>query len=313
MTELTQLLGILIADIEADSPVALCVVLKKHGSAPQVPGATMLVRSDGSTIGTVGGGAVEAEVRRRALELLRDDRSVILGLSLEDDYGWDDAPICGGSMTVGVMPVTRATDIAPFRAALDNARARKSAHVPIVVEHQGKRLEYRLHLEVPPTLLIAGAGHVGQAVARLGVDLGFHTVVIDDRPDMASQERFPEGVELIVDKIAGALRDYPIDTSCYVVIATRGHKHDHDALAAVIDRPAGYIGMIGSQRKSAAILSTLADAGVSQYLLDRVHTPIGMSIGALTVSEIAVSIAGELIQTRRQTTPEVVEGPIELS
>lgn len=311
MSELVPILEALVADVEAGRPVAICVVLERLGSAPQTPGSTMIVCSDAGMLGTVGGGAVEAEVGRRALELLRESRSALLRLPLDYDYGWDDKAICGGEMSVGVMTVAGETDVKPFRAALESARQRKPAQVPIVVEHEGKRLEYRLHLEVPPTLVVAGAGHVGQAVARLALELGFHVVVIDDRPEIASRERFGERVELIVDDIAGALRDYSIDAGCYVVIVTRGHKHDHDALAAVIRRPAGYIGMIGSRRKATAVLQALANAGVSEDQIRGVHTPIGVPIGAVTVNEIAVSIMAELIQVRRRTTPKVVEGPIE--
>jgi xanthine dehydrogenase accessory factor len=184
--------------------------------------------------------------------------------------------------------------------------------VPIVVMREGERVAYRLHLEVPPTLLIAGAGHVGQALAELALRLDFHVVVIDDRADCARADRFPAGVELVVNDIAGALTKYPVDRGCYVVIVTRGHRHDHLALDAVIRRPVGYIGMIGSRRKSQMILRDLAAAGVPSEQLERVHTPIGMRIGAVTVSEIAVSIAAELVQVRRQQTPKLVEGPIEL-
>ncbi|MBU0617298.1 MAG: XdhC family protein, partial [Planctomycetes bacterium] len=126
-------------------------------------------------------------------------------------------------------------------------------------------------------------------------------------------ERFGERVQLVVDDITEALRAYPIDANCYVVIATRGHLYDQQALNAVIHCPAGYVGMIGSRKKSVTILDALASAGVSRELLDRVHTPIGISIGAVTVNEIAVSIAAELIQLRRQTTPRAIEGPLERS
>jgi xanthine dehydrogenase accessory factor len=183
--------------------------------------------------------------------------------------------------------------------------------VPIVVEQAGRRVAYHLHLEVPPTLLIAGAGHVGQAVAELAVRLDFHVVVIDDRADCACPERFPAAVELVVSDIAAALRNYPIDPGCYIVIVTRGHRHDHLALDAVVRRPAGYIGMIGSRRKSRLILDELAVAGVPREPIERVHTPIGLRIAALTVPEIAVSIAAELVQVRRQQTPKLVEGPLD--
>lgn len=311
MSELIPILDTLIADVRAGRPAALCTVVKTQGSTPQTPGAALLLRSDFTTLGTLGGGCVEAEVCKRAFECLQRDTSELLDFDLDHDYGWDDGLICGGRMHVAVVSVSSDADLHPFKAALANASRRRPAQLPIVVTHESKRREYRMHLEVSPTLVIAGAGHVGQAVARLAVGLDFHVVVIDDRADIASRARFPEGVELIVDDIAGALRRYALDAGCYVVIVTRGHRHDAQALDAVVRRPVGYIGMIGSKRKSAMILRGLADAGVSQELLGRVHTPIGVSIGAVTVNEIAVSIVGELIQVRRQTTPKLIEGPVE--
>jgi xanthine dehydrogenase accessory factor len=117
---------------------------------------------------------------------------------------------------------------------------------------------------------------------------------------------------LIVDDIASALRKYPIDPGCFVVIVTRGHQHDHQALEAVIRRPARYIGLIGSKRKTRMIFKDLLASGVSQEHVDRVHSPIGLPIDAVTVPEIAVSIVAELVQVRRQDTPTLVEGPIEV-
>lgn len=313
MSELIPVLEILVADVEAGRAVALCAVLQTRGSTPQVPGATMLVRSDGSTVGTVGGGSGEAEVTRQALERLQQNQGAVVRLALDSDYGWDDALICGGEMTVGVMPIAGGADLTPFRTALELAGQRRPAQVPVVVEDEGRRLEYRVRLEVPPTLLIAGAGHVGQALARLAVELDFHVVVIDDRAELASRARFGEPVGLTVGNIAGVLRDYPIDAGCYVVIVTRGHRHDRQALEAVIGRGAGYVGMIASRRKAALILNALAEAGIPREQIDGVHTPIGLPIGALTVNELAVSIAAELIQVRRHSTPTLVEGPLEMT
>jgi xanthine dehydrogenase accessory factor len=311
MSDLISILETLVADVQAARPVALCVVLKTYGSAPQTPGALMLVRADASTIGTVGGGAVEAQVQRDAVRLLGENRSAMLNLSLEHDYHTDEGPICGGRMSVGVMPIADAAALKPFAHGLELVRQRRPARIPIIVEHEGQPLEYHLHLEVPPTLIIAGAGHVGQALARLAANLDFHTVVIDDRAEFASRERFGKRVRLVTDDIAEALRTYPIDEGCYVVIVTRGHLQDEQALQAVIQRPAGYIGMIGSKRKSATVLKALEQAGVPPELLERVHTPIGLAIGAVTVNEIAVSITAELIQVRRRSTPRAIEGPIE--
>jgi xanthine dehydrogenase accessory factor len=269
----------------------------------------MLLRSDFSTLGTLGGGCVEAEVRKRAFDLLNTSRSGLLNFVLDHDYGWDDGLICGGSMDVGVMPIGSDTDLSPFQSAVEAMQRRQPASFPVIVTHEGRRLVYRVNMEVPPTLLIAGAGHVGQALAKLAVDLDFHVVVIDDRGDLASVDRFGSAVELLVGDIATTLREYPIDAGSYVVIVTRGHQHDEQALDAVIRRDARYIGLIGSKRKAKLILDGMRDAGVDPSRIDRVHTPIGLSIGAILVPEIAVSIAAELVRVRRQESQKLVEGP----
>lgn len=313
MSELLPILEALVADCEAGRPAALCAVVSTVGSAPQGPGAAMLLRADGSTQGTLGGGCVEAEVRSRAFQAMQQAGSTLVELDLDRDYGWDDGLLCGGQMAIAVTPIMPGTDLSPYRSAIAAARRGEAAWVPLVTEHKGQRVEYRLHLEIPPTLLIAGAGHIGQALARFAVELDFRVVVIDDRAELAAPQRFATGVECRVGDIGQVLRDYPIDAGSYVVIVTRGHKHDRQALEAVVRRPAGYVGMIGSRRKSTLILRDLAAAGVPKEQIDRVHTPIGVAIHALTVPEIAVSIAAELIQVRRQSTPQLVTGPFAIN
>jgi len=313
MSQLLPMLEHLVAEVGAGRPAALCAVVAVKGSTPQTPGAAMLVDAAGRTHGTLGGGCVEADVRRRALELLHRGESSLLEFVLDHDYGWDDGLICGGKMTVGVATLSDAAALPEFRDALARARRREPAAVPVRVAHEGRLIEYRVHLETPPTLLIAGAGHVGQAVARLAVDLDFHAVVIDDREDLLSDERFDPRVERRAGDIAQTLRDWPLDESSYVVIVTRGHQHDHQALEAVVRRPARYIGLIGSRRKSRMILEDLRKAGVAAPQLERVHTPIGLAIDAVTVSEIAVSIAAQLVQTRRAAETPRVEGPLDVS
>jgi len=272
----------------------------------------MALRPDGTSTGTLGGGCVEAEVTRRALALLHRGESALLDFTLDHDYGWDDGLICGGRMQVAVMPVG-ADRVGSFEAALGRVRAGEAACVPVCVTHEGQLLHYRVHLEIPPTLVIAGAGHVGLALARLARDLDFRVVVIDDRADFASRARFGEGVELIVGDISATLRKLEPGPGAYVVIVTRGHRHDQAALEAVIRRPVAYLGMIGSRRKSRMILRDLAESGVERAWIERVHTPIGLAIGAVTVNEIAVSIAAELVQVRRRSVPRAVEGPLDTS
>ncbi len=160
-----------------------------------------------------------------------------------------------------------------------------------------------------PRLVIAGAGHIGQAVAHLAGLLDFEVTVIDDRPDYANPERFPEADSIIVNDIGSAILDFPVDSESYVVIVTRGHAKDADALRSSIGRKAAYIGMIGSARKVALMKDAFIGNGwASREELDRVRAPIGLAIGSKTVEEIAVSIAAELILARSRSREKEREG-----
>lgn len=314
MSEVSVILENLIRDVETEHAAGLCVVVQTKGSTPQPAGACMLVRHDMSSIGTLGGGCVEAEVRKRAFELMtRGERSAMLDFVLDHDFGWDDGLICGGRMYFAVQVFAPGDDMQLYRAALDASTNRQPASFPLHVQRGDGMVAYRVNLDVPPTVVIAGAGYVGRAVAKLAADLDFRVVVIDDRDDMAHRKHFDERVELIVGDIARSLAGFPLDSATFVVIVTRGHQHDHQALDAVIRRDCAYIGLIGSRRKSDMILRDLAEAGVPRERLDRVHTPIGLPIGAITVPEIAVSIVAELIQQRRRRTSPAVEGPFDLA
>ena len=157
-------------------------------------------------------------------------------------------------------------------------------------------------VEPTRTLLVVGAGHIGQALSRLGKFLGFQVAVIDDRPFFANAEHLPEADEIITEDFAQALGRFPIHEATYVVLVTRGHEHDEVSLRQVISSKAAYVGMIGSKRRVRAVLERLRAEGVPEALIKRVHSPIGMDIGAETPEEIAVSIAAELIMAQRGGT-----------
>ena len=149
------------------------------------------------------------------------------------------------------------------------------------------------------TVLIAGAGHVGEATARLASFSAFRTLVLDDRADFLSAQRFPEVDQLLqVEDFAGCFQGLEVGPESFIVILTRGHVHDKTVLAQALETPARYIGMIGSRKKRDTIYKALLEDGFSQKDLERVHCPIGLSIGADTPEEIAVSIVAELIQER---------------
>ena len=164
---------------------------------------------------------------------------------------------------------------------------------------EGESLLFVEPLYPLPKLVIAGAGHVGRAVAHLGGLLGFEVSVIDDRAEFADSKRLPEADAVIVKDIGRAVADFAITSDTYVVIVTRGHSHDAEALRACIQSPAAYIGMIGSRRKVSLTKEKFISEGWSTAeQFDRVHAPIGLEVGSTTVEEIAVSIAAELVLVR---------------
>ena len=312
MSEPLELFQSLLDCLQAGRPCALCAVVNTRGSTPQIPGAMFLVHANGDTQGTIGGGCVEAEVRRQALAMLLSRSSRVLSFQLDQDYGWDDGLICGGRVEIAAVSFADGSQAGPVAEAVARIRRQERASVPLQVLHEGKTVEYRVNIEPTPTLLVAGAGHVGMALAKLAAGLGFRVVVLDDRNDLLGTDRFPSPIETAAGNIEALLRQWPVDANTYVVIVTRGHAHDERALQAVIHSPAKYLGMIGSRRKIQVIFEDLESLGVERARLQQVHTPIGLKIGAVTVPEIAVSIAAELIQVRRAEAYQAVEGPCEL-
>jgi xanthine dehydrogenase accessory factor len=150
-----------------------------------------------------------------------------------------------------------------------------------------------------PRLYVIGAGHVGWQLGRIAVDAGFRLHVVDDREKFANRERFPNADEIVVEPIAEWLHRAEIPSSAYVVIVTRGHQNDLDAMRALAARDLRYLGLIGSRAKVARIRTVLLSEGMPPECLDRVHSPIGLEIGAITPAEIAISILAQLIAVRR--------------
>jgi len=152
-----------------------------------------------------------------------------------------------------------------------------------------------------PPLIIFGGGHVGKVVSRCAALVGFRVTVVDDRRAFANKERFPEAENTLCEAFDMAFQRLPITSSTYVVIATRGHRHDEIVLEKVLQYGTKYVGMIGSRRKILIALDRLRGLGVSEDSLSKVHAPIGLNIGARTAEEIGISIAAELIAVRRQS------------
>lgn len=236
----------------------LATVVATRGSAPRKEGAKMLVKADGTIIGTVGGGSLEHQCHQEAMLLMGGASPKMCHFELTNEDAAQKGMVCGGIVDVFLEP-----------------------------------------LVAPPELFIFGGGHISLTLARIGKMCDFRVVVIDDRPEFANPERFPEADETIAGDISSVTGRLAINPNAYIVIVTRGHQHDAQALEWAAATGAAYVGMIGSRKKIATIYAHLKNRGLTQEQLDRVHAPIGLAIGAETPEEIAVSIMAQVIQIRR--------------
>ncbi len=162
----------------------------------------------------------------------------------------------------------------------------------------GQMSVYIEPIEPSPELYVIGAGHVGAHLAGIAQDAGFQVHVIDDREKFASRERFPSVAEVVTEDIPAWLERTKLPSHAYVVIVTRGHTNDLDALRALAPRELRYLGLIGSRAKVARITDQLLSEGLQPELLKQVHAPIGLDIGAVSPQEIAISILAELIAVK---------------
>lgn len=287
-------------------PFALAVLASIKGSSPQKRGAKALFLNDGTILGTLGGGCLEAEIQERARRALVTGRAATFDLVLDHDFGWDDGLICGGRVSGLILP--SALDAAPIWTDLARRTAARTWGVrpdySIAWVEPGEPLDAWLYWEqvLPPVgLWIAGAGHVAQATVPIAHALDFAVTVFDDRPALASERFFPAGTRFRVDAWDRLLQDVPPPQPTFGLILTRGHQHDARALSAWVQQPFAFLGMIGSRRKKRLIFDQLiADGIATEQQLAQVHCPVGLEIGSVSVAEIGVSIAAQLVQARAQ-------------
>ena len=230
----------------------MTTVVEVEGSAPGKPGARMIVKKDGTTVGTIGGGAIEKRITEEALTMMQGRGTRLLKYELKDI-----GMVCGGGMSVFLEPLV-------------------DAH----------------------PLIIFGAGHIGAALSKVGAMLGFTTVVVDNRPEFASEEKLPWADRVIADDYQKTLYDLSFSDTTYVVILTHRHAYDFEILEYCIEQPFSYLGMIGSRKKVGKAFEQLREKGVTETDIKRIHAPIGLNIGAESPEELAVAIAAQLVTVR---------------
>ncbi|HQP91489.1 MAG TPA: XdhC/CoxI family protein [Candidatus Omnitrophota bacterium] len=151
-------------------------------------------------------------------------------------------------------------------------------------------------VEAQKKLVIMGAGHIGLALSFIGKLLGYNVVIIDNRSDFANRKRFPHVDKIVCSSYSKAFKDINVDFRTAIVIVTHGHLNDEECLQRALKTGAGYVGMIGSRSKIKLLFNNLLKKGFKKTDLQKVHSPIGLDIGAETPEEIAVAIAAELVQ-----------------
>ncbi|MFQ6109974.1 MAG: XdhC family protein [Candidatus Aminicenantales bacterium] len=336
--------------------VALATIIEAKGSTPQVQGASALFTSGGLIAGTLGGGLLEGNARRRAEEALKERYPLIYRFDLDARLTSREGAVCGGQAVILIDPTPEihqrtfqrlhqsflkrqpgilATKIEAFsdrkifisrywiegeqesladleeplsrygEDMVETLMQRKPSLIKVRREKGKESLLFFEPVFPLPQLVIAGAGHIGRAVAHLGNLLNFEVIVIDDRTEYANRENIPDADRIIVGEMGKAVRNFSISSDTYVVIVTRGHQHDAEVLRQCIASDAAYIGMIGSARKIRLMKEKFLKNGwASSDQWDRVRAPIGLEIGSKTVEEIAVSIAAQLVQVRSRIHQE---------
>ncbi|HLH54040.1 MAG TPA: XdhC family protein [Verrucomicrobiae bacterium] len=288
-------------------PVALGIISRVKGSSPQKLGAKAIFYNDGRIAGTLGGGCLEAEIQHRAIQSLKSGQPATFDLLLDHDFGWDDGLICGGRVEGLILPNAQKLG-AEFWGDLDARRSpiewgvKDDFTIDRVARFEtGGPWRYCERVSPPTTLWIAGAGHIAQAVAPLAVDLDFAVTVFDDRPALVNHQIFPSGVDLKAD-VWDKLLETPLpEQSAFGLIVTRGHRHDALVLRSWIKLPFLFVGMIGSSRKARTIFEHFVEEKIATpEQLKRVACPVGLRIGAVSVTEIAVSIMAQFIEKRAQ-------------
>ena len=258
--------------MNAADEIAQEVLRAAKGGAPVVVATVIRASESGPAVG--------------AKLLVREDGQTLGSLS-------------GGALEEAVAEDSRVAltrlpriQVESLQYSADGVRAERDGEIEVMIEVT----------ESPVSLLIVGGGHIGQSLAAIGAEAGFSVAVLDDREAFANDERFPSADRVICGDITEELERYPIDGSTYIVLVSRGHKQDEAGLRAVVSSGAAYVGMIGSKRRVSTVLTHMAREGIQRDALERVHTPVGLDIGAETPEEIAVSIVAEIIAVRRGGT-----------
>lgn len=285
-------------DRHSDQPIAIAIVVETWGSSPRPAGSMMAVTASGQVAGSVSGGCVEGAVIETAHEVLRTGVARELEFSeLKPEDVWAVGLSCGGRIQVLVVPA----DDPAMREARDRAARRE----PFGLRIEGTRVDVTaepasLNYPAPERLVVVGGVHIAIPLVAFAKELGFETILIEPRTSFADPARFPVPPDRIEAGWPGVvLEGLGVDASTYAVLLTHDPKIDDQALRLLLRSPAAYIGCLGSRTTQAQRRERLRAEGFTEEEVARIRGPVGLSIGAKTPAEIAISIVAEIVQIRR--------------
>jgi xanthine dehydrogenase accessory factor len=303
--------------------VALATVVATWGSSPRPVGSQMAINADGVFVGSVSGGCLEGALVREGLEVIEEGKPRLMNFSVSDDEAWGVGLACGGSLIVYVeklealsplfaaqrpmASVTRLSDGVQCVVGKDSV----SGELPLAAEELAKARDCLAHFNStmiddglfcrvyspPQRLFVVGAVHITQALVPMAKLAGFDVTVIDPRRAFASEDRFP-GISLTHDWPDEALDKLVPDGRTAIVVLSHDPKIDDPALEKAIRSQAYYIGALGSRKSHAKRLARLAERGFTEAECARIQGPVGLSIGAISPAEIAVSILAAMIAAK---------------
>jgi xanthine dehydrogenase accessory factor len=314
--------------------VALATVVATRGSSPRPVGSQLVVDAQGAFEGSVSGGCIEAAVITEALEVIDDGKPRCLSFGVDDVQAWEVGLACGGEIDIYVekvapetnlleqvmairhtqRPVCLVTDLTSGERTIvqiDDSESfaglsvdLKEAIAQVHDRDQNMTLDldgrtYFLHGFNPPLrLIIVGAVHVASFLAKMGQLTGYQVIILDPREAFANPSRFPD-VTLKTEWPDEALEKMRLNSRTAIVTLTHEPKLDDPGLQVALRSEAFYIGALGSRKTHARRLERLTQAGFSEEELRRIHSPVGLDIGARSPAEIAISIMAQMIEKRR--------------
>ncbi|MDB4944150.1 MAG: xanthine dehydrogenase accessory factor [Labilithrix sp.] len=316
--------------------VAVATVVETWGSSPRPRGSQLVVRDDGLFVGSVSGGCVEGKVVEGAIAAMADREHRLLELGVSNDEAWEVGLACGGTVRILVEPVAGAGGKGPLGretlARIAQARAARQAIVLLtpldgsavrtwmpedpalsgdVATAAARALAtddatlasdgavFVQAINPPLRLVIVGAVHIAEPLARIAAQLGYDVTLVDPREAFARAERWP-GLTVLTDWPDEVLAQAGVDHRTAIVALTHDPKIDDPALVAALKSRAFYVGALGSRKTHEARLVRLAEQGFDEASLARIHGPVGLRIGARTPGEIALSIAAQMTEALRK-------------